>query len=63
MELVITIVITIVACAVVSGLALLDIRQVRRFYSDADADVRTTPKLRVSHHQTLLYIHSRRTVD
>ena len=68
MELVIAIVITIVACAVVvyavvSGFALLDIRRVRRFYSDANADVRTTPKLRVSHHQTVLYIHSRRTVN
>ena len=55
MELVIAIVITIVACAVVvyavvSGLALLDIRRVRRFSSDADADadVRITPKPRVS---------------
>ena len=63
MELVIAIVITIVVYAVVTGFALFDIRRVRRFYSDANADVRTTPKLRVSHHQTVLYIHSRRTVN
>lgn len=54
MELVIVIVISIVACAVVSVIALRDIRRVRRFSSDAevdasaDADVRTTPELRVS---------------
>ena len=54
MELVITIVISIVACAVVSGIALLDIRRIRRLSSDAevdasaDADVQTTPKPRVS---------------
>ena len=48
MELVIAIVITIVVCAVVSGVALLNIRRIRRFSSDADADVRTTPKSRVS---------------
>ena len=48
MELVIAIVITIVVYAVVTGFALFDIRRVRRLSSDADADVRTTPKPRVS---------------
>ena len=54
MELVIAIVISIVACAVVTGFALFDIRHVRRFYSDAsadayaDADVRTIVNSRVS---------------
>ena len=54
MELVIVIVISIVACAVVSGIALRDIRRIRRLSSDAevdasaDADVQTTPKSRVS---------------
>ena len=48
MELVIAIVITIVVYAVVTGFALFDIRRVRRFSSDADADVQTTPKSRVS---------------
>ena len=47
MELVIAIVITIVVYAVVTGFALFDIRRVRRFSSDADGDVRTTPKSRV----------------
>lgn len=50
MELLIAIVITIVACAVVSVIVLHDIRRVRRFSSDADADagVQTAPKFRVS---------------
>ena len=48
MELVIAIVITIVVYAVVTGFALYDIRRVRRFSSDADADVQTAPKSRVS---------------
>ena len=48
MELVIAIVISIVASAVVSVIALRDIRRIRRLSSDADADVRTTPKSRVS---------------
>ena len=54
MELVIAIVITIVVYAVVTGFALFDIRCVRRFSSDAeadasaDADVQTAPKSRVS---------------
>ena len=50
MELIIAIVITIVVCAVVSGFALFNIRRVRRFSSDADADadVQTTLKSRVS---------------
>ena len=50
MELVIAIVITIVVYAVVTGFALFDIRRVRRFSSDADADadVRTTANSRVS---------------
>ena len=48
MELVIAIVITIVVCAVVFGFALFNIRRIRRFSSDADADVRITPKPRVS---------------
>lgn len=45
---------SIVACAVVTGFALFDIRRVRRFSSDADADasadadVQTTLKSRVS---------------
>ena len=47
---VIAIVITIVVCTVVTGFGLFDIRRVRRFSSDADADadVQTTPKFRVS---------------
>ena len=45
---VIAIVITIVVCAVVTGFALFDIRRVRRFSSDADADVRTIVNSRVS---------------
>ena len=45
---VIAIVITIVVYAVVTGFALFDIRRVRRFSSDADADVQTAPKSRVS---------------
>ena len=45
---VIAIVITIVVYAVVTGFALFDIRRVRRFSSDDDADVRTTPGPRVS---------------
>ena len=54
MELVVTIVISIVACAVVSVIALRDIRRIRRLssnaYTDAsaDADVQTAPKSRVS---------------
>lgn len=49
MELFIAMVITIVVyAAVVSGFALFDIRRVRRFSSDADADIRTAPKPRVS---------------
>ena len=48
MELVIAIVITIVVYAVVTGFALFDIRRVRRLSSDADADVQTTSKPRVS---------------
>ena len=48
MELFIAMFITIVVYAVVTGFALFDIRRVRRFSSDADADVRTTPKFRVS---------------
>lgn len=50
MELVIAIIISIVACAVVSGIALHDIRRIRRFSSDADAeaDVRTIVNSRVS---------------
>ena len=48
MELVIAIVISIVTCAVVSVIALRDIRRIRRLSSDADADVRTTSKPRVS---------------
>ena len=48
MELVIAIVITIVVCAVVSGFALFNIRRIRRFSSDADADVRTIVNSRVS---------------
>ena len=48
MELVIAIVITIVVCAVVSGFALFNIRRIRRFSSDADADVQTAPESRVS---------------
>ena len=54
MELVIVIVISIVACAIVSVIALSDIRRIRRLSSDtevdasADADARTTPKPRVS---------------
>ena len=54
MELFIAIVITIVACTVVSVIALRDIRRIRRLSSDAyvddsaDADVQTTPKSRVS---------------
>ena len=45
---VIAIVITIVVYAVVTGFALFDIGRVRRFSSDADADVQTTSKPRVS---------------
>lgn len=50
MELFIAMFITIVVYAVVTGFALFDIRRVRRFSSDADADadVQTTPKFRVS---------------
>ena len=48
MELVNVIVITIVVYAVVTGFTLFDIRRVRRFSSDADADVQTTLKPRVS---------------
>ena len=50
MELFIAIVITIVACTVVSVIALRDIRRIRRLSSDADADadVQTTLKPRVS---------------
>ena len=50
MELIIAIVITIVVYAVVTVIALFDIRRVRRFSSDADADagVQTAPKSRVS---------------
>ena len=48
MELVIAIVISIVACAVVSVIVLRDIRRVRRFSSDADADVHTTANSRVT---------------
>ena len=50
MELIIAIVITIVVYAVVTGFALFDIRRVRRFSSDADADadVQTTPEPRLS---------------
>ena len=48
MELFIAIVITIVACTVVSVIALRDIRRIRRLSSDADADVQTTPEPRVS---------------
>ena len=66
MELVIAIVITIVVYAVVTGFALFDIRRVRRFSSDADADadVQTTANSRVScYHQTRLCIRSIRTVN
>ena len=45
---VIAIVITIVVYAVVTGFALFDIGRVRRFSSDADADVRTIVNSRVS---------------
>ena len=54
MELVIAILISIVACTVVSVIALHDIRRILRLSSDAyadasaDADVRTTPEPRVS---------------
>ena len=48
MELVIAILISIVACTVVSVIALRDIRRIRRLSSDADANVRTAPKPRVS---------------
>ena len=48
MELVIAIVITIVVYAVVTWFALFDIRRVRIFSSDADADVQTAPESRVS---------------
>ena len=54
MELVIAIVITIVVYAVVTVIALRDIRRIRRLSSDAyvdasaDADVQTTPEPRVS---------------
>ena len=52
MELIIAIVITIVIWEAVFGFALFDIRRIRRLSSDtaasADADVRTTPKSRVS---------------
>ena len=47
MELVIAIVIIVVVCAVVFGFALFN-RCVRSSSSDVDADVRTTPKPRVS---------------
>ena len=45
---VIAIVISIVACAVVSVIALRDIRRIRRLSSDADTSVQTAPKSRVS---------------
>ena len=48
MELFIAMFITIVVYAVVTGFALFDIRRVRRFSSDADADVRTIVNSRVS---------------
>ena len=50
MELLIAMFITIVVYALVTGFALFDIRRVRRFSSDADADadVQTTLKSRVS---------------
>ena len=48
MKLVIAMFITIVVYAVVTGFALFDIRRVRRFSSDADADVRTIVNSRVS---------------
>ena len=54
MELLITIVITIVVYAVITGLALFDIRRIRRLSSDAYADasayadVQTAPNSRVS---------------
>ena len=54
MELILAIVITIVVYAVITGLALFDIRRIRRLSSDAyadasaDADVQTTPEPRVS---------------
>ena len=54
MELVIAIVISIVACAVVSVIALRDIGRIRKLSSDAevdasaDADVQTTPEHLVS---------------
>ena len=50
MELFIAMFITIVVYAVVTGFALFDIRRVRRFSSDADADadVQTTPEPRLS---------------
>ena len=55
MELVIAIVITIVVYAVVTGFALFDIRRVRRLSSDADADVQTTSKPRVSPSDSPVY--------
>ena len=48
MELVIAIVIIVVVCAVVFGFALFNNRCVRSSSSDADADVQTAPKPRVS---------------
>lgn len=64
MELVIAIVITIVACAVVvyavvSGFALLDIRRVRRFIRTLMLTSRLHQNIVCPHNQTRLYIRSR----